>query len=147
MNNFPDIQSYWDLTQQPETFSALPDDDFLAFLQKQFPTSVGTTPNSFDTPADGVDPQSLTRFPSNPSPSSSDSSPSPPSMPNDADSSRRQSEVLTTPPVNSDQDDATLKRKASDESITEEPNHKSQHTTSSTSMLVLNIHSAILSIS
>lgn len=130
MNTFPDIQSYWDLTQQPETFSALPDDDFLAFLQKQFPTSVGTTPNSFDTSADGVDPQTLTRFPSNATPSSSDSSPSPPSLPNDAPSSRRQSEGFSGSPNSNDQEDATLKRKASDESITDEPTHKSQHTNS-----------------
>lgn len=137
MNTFPDIQSYWDLTQQPETFSALPDDDFLAFLQKQFPASVGTTPNSFDAPADGVDPQTLIRFPSNPSPSSSESSPSPPSMQNDNESSsRRQSEVSSTPPKDNDQEDPTLKRKASDESITDEPTHKSQHTNSGKFMIL-----------
>ena len=92
-----DINSFWDISaQQPDSFSALPDDDFLAFLQKQFPGAVGQNqPLSFDGP-DGINPQSInSTFPQpNPSPPSSDSSPSPPSTHNESSVSRRQSGVF-----------------------------------------------------
>ncbi|CDO71768.1 hypothetical protein BN946_scf184920.g52 [Trametes cinnabarina] len=135
-----DIHSFWDLSaQQPDTFSALPDDDFLAFLQKQFPTAVGSNPPlSFDNP-DGVDPQSISSFPPlNNSPPSSDSSPSPPSSHNEASLSRRQSGAFNSPvstsPVDQQKvqnDDGSLKRKANNDNEDDEPQHKSQHTASS----------------
>ena len=127
-----ELHSFWDISQQPDTFSALPDDDFLAFLQKQFPGTVGSNqPLSFDNP-DGVDPQSLTAFPPpNLSPPSSDSSPSPPSTHHEPSLSRRQSGVFPNGPTSasadSSQDDTPLKRKASEEND-EEPQHKAQHT-------------------
>ncbi|OSD05672.1 hypothetical protein PYCCODRAFT_1361875 [Trametes coccinea BRFM310] len=137
-----DLHSLWDLSaQQPDTFSALPDDDFLAFLQKQFPTAGGNNPPlSFDNP-DGVDPQSISSFPPlNNSPPSSDSSPSPPSTHNEASLSRRQSGAFNSPvsstPVDQQKgqnDDGSLKRKANNDTEDDEPQHKSQHTSSSAS--------------
>ncbi|KAI0825365.1 hypothetical protein BC628DRAFT_1320321 [Trametes gibbosa] len=134
-----DIHSFWDISaQQPDSFSALPDDDFLAFLQKQFPSAVGpNAPLSFDNP-DGVDPQSISSFPPlNNSPPSSDSSPSPPSTTNESSLSRRQSGAFSNSPsaTGADQrnankhaqDDASLKRKADNDSD-DEPQAKSQHT-------------------
>ncbi|KAI0358812.1 hypothetical protein OH77DRAFT_1109000 [Trametes cingulata] len=147
MNFSPsDLHSYWDISaQQPDTFSALPDDDFLAFLQKQFPTAVGNNPPlSFDNP-DGVDPQSISSFPPlNNSPPSSDSSPSPPSTHHESSLSRRQSGAFNDPSSSastdqqkgqqsqqqSQQEDGTLKRKAANDNE-DEPQHKSQHTASS----------------
>ncbi|KAI0771038.1 hypothetical protein BD413DRAFT_554714 [Trametes elegans] len=137
----PDLHSFWDISpQQPDTFSALPDDDFLAFLQKQFPAATGNNPPlSFDNP-DGVDPQSISSFPPlNPSPPSSDSSPSPPSTHNESSLSRRQSGVFNDASSSSaadqqkgqaQQEDGSLKRKAATDNA-EEPSHKSQHTSSS----------------
>ena len=129
-----ELHSFWDINaQQPDTFSALPDDDFLAFLQKQFPGAVGTNPPlSFSNP-DGVDPQSISTFPPpNVSPPSSDSSPSPPSTHNESSLSRRQSGVFNNAAgsgADSQQDDTSLKRKASiDNDNDDEPQHKTQHT-------------------
>ncbi|THH30386.1 hypothetical protein EUX98_g3791 [Antrodiella citrinella] len=128
--DFNRISNYWgDISQQPTTFSTLPDDDFLALLQRQFPTSIGSTPKPLDIPPDGVDPQSITSFsiPTS-SPGSSDSSPSPPSM-NDTPISRPQSGIFNRSPEASD--DPTLKRKASDESMDDEPTSKNAHTNGS----------------
>ncbi|KAI0762397.1 hypothetical protein C8Q74DRAFT_1318887 [Fomes fomentarius] len=138
--NFPtsDLHSFWDISaQQPDSFSALPDDDFLAFLQKQFPGTVGTNPPlSLDNP-DGVDPQVISAFPPpNLSPPSSDSSPSPPSTHNEPTISRRQSEVFNNASTSSatdsppQQEDSSLKRKADNDSEGE-PHAKNQHTSSS----------------
>ncbi|OBZ80026.1 hypothetical protein A0H81_00164 [Grifola frondosa] len=101
-----DVHSFWDLSHQPATFSALPDDDFLAFLQKQFPAAP---------------------------PSSDSSSPSPPSVQNDSTPSRRQSGVFNSSasPTAADSEDPSLKRKASHDSMDEEPSHKNAHITSS----------------
>lgn len=144
MDPFGGVQSFWDLSQQPNTFSTIPDDDFLAFLEKQFPSSVtGGGLTTFDgiPPPEVVDPQSLTRFPiPGNSPPSSDSSPSPPSA-NEHSPSRRQSGIFNTPgsstaaSASADQDDQGLKRKASDDSISGEPSHKSQHTSGGTSYI------------
>lgn len=129
MDPFSGVSHFWDISQQPNTFSALPDDDFLAFLEKQFPTAVGgATPVPFDGLPDVVDPQSLTRLPlPNPSPPSSDSSPSPSSMNNEHSPSRRQSGVFNDSPT-AEPEEPGLKRKASEESIAGEPSHKAQHT-------------------
>lgn len=150
-----DLHSFWDISaQQPDTFSALPDDDFLAFLQKQFPAATGNNPPlSFDNP-DGVDPQSISSFPplSN-SPPSSDSSPSPPSLGHESSLSRRQSGVFNSPTTaaaadqqqtqqsQSQHDDGSLKRKAANDND-DEPQHKSQHTacTSSRSPMICDRH-------
>ncbi|KAM5542187.1 hypothetical protein V8D89_004060 [Ganoderma adspersum] len=133
--NFPqsDMHSFWDINaQQPDSFSALPDDDFLAFLQKQFPSAVGNNdpaPISFDNP-DGVDPQRINSFPPpNASPPSSDSSPSPPSTHHESSLSRRQSGVFGSAPSssgNADPEDGSLKRKADENP--DEPQSKTQHT-------------------
>ncbi|PIL30729.1 transcription factor [Ganoderma sinense ZZ0214-1] len=134
--NFPtsDMHSFWDINaQQPDSFSALPDDDFLAFLQKQFPSAIGNNdpaPLSFDNP-DGVDPQRINSFPPpNLSPPSSDSSPSPPSTHHESSLSRRQSGVFASAPSsgNADPEDGSLKRKAVDNA--DEPQSKTQHTSS-----------------
>jgi AP-1-like factor len=109
MDQYPSAMPFWDLSQT-SSFSQLPEDDFLALLQKQFPTDPSTSFNlSFPgfNLSTGVDPQSLTSFPfsiPNPTPPSSDSSTteSPPSAENEPGSSRRQSTSF---------DDSSLKRK------------------------------------
>ncbi|KZT24685.1 hypothetical protein NEOLEDRAFT_1242342 [Neolentinus lepideus HHB14362 ss-1] len=141
METFNGIPSLWDLSQQPVSFSQLPDDDFLALLQKQFVSndSHSSSPttnsslfslNSLTSPLDSVDPQSLTRYSStngiSGSPSSSDeSSPSPPSFSTDP-SSRRQSAVFGS---SGGQDAHDLKRKASaeEDDVEEGPSRKSAH--------------------
>ncbi|PCH33111.1 hypothetical protein WOLCODRAFT_14523 [Wolfiporia cocos MD-104 SS10] len=137
MDPFGGLQQFWDLSQQPNSFSSLPDEDFLAFLEKQFPVvGGGGTPNHFDGVPEVVDPQHLSRFPPpipNPTPPSSDSSPSPPSV-NEHSPSRRQSGVFShSSSTTAEPEEPGLKRKASSESIAGEPTHKSQHTNGSSS--------------
>ncbi|KAG6845288.1 hypothetical protein H0H87_011439 [Tephrocybe sp. NHM501043] len=110
METFIDNTPLWDLTQATN-FSQLADDDFLALLQKQFPSGLTQQDGTF---VDGVNPQNISRY-SLPTmtPPSEDSSPSPPNM-NDSG-------------VN---DDPALKRKASEGDFDDEsPSSKSQHTT------------------
>ncbi|KAK7688103.1 hypothetical protein QCA50_008473 [Cerrena zonata] len=128
MDPFSNINSYWDLVQQPSGFSTIGDDDFLALLQKQFPTTVGNSPKPYEQPPpDGVDPQSISTFPlPNASPSSSDSSPSPPSANDNSPSSRPQSGVFS-PSSEQASEDPSLKRKASDEDMDAEPSAKNAH--------------------
>jgi len=123
MESYPGVTPIWDLSQA-ESFSQLPDDDFLALLQKQFPNSNdGFMPGGFDG---GIDPQSIQPFSLHGlSPPSDDSSPSPPSMNNDPDSGG----TSGRPRADTDGDDAMLKRKASDDSMDDEgPSQKNQHT-------------------
>ncbi|KAF8887715.1 hypothetical protein BD779DRAFT_1525842 [Infundibulicybe gibba] len=104
----------WDLSQVP-SFSQLPDDDFLALLQKQFPP--GGSLDAFAPNFVGsVNPQTISRH-SVPSatPSSDDNSPSPSSVNHDSAG-------------NDDVGDPVLKRKASDEDFEEGPSQKNQHT-------------------
>jgi len=106
---------FWDVSQTPMAISQIADDDFLALLQKQFPTDVQVPfdlsfPGYNNNPA--VDPQNLSdyTFPiSQPTPPSSDSGNSPVSVTND-------------------NDDRSLKRKASDERMDVEPATKTAHT-------------------
>ena len=104
MDSYPD-SSFWDNTP---AFNQLPDSDFFALLQKQFPPTV-----PFVGP--GVNPQNLSSY-SLPSlsPPSEDSSPSP---------SNSNQEV-----ANEDINEPPLKRKASGEDFSDNPNQKSQHT-------------------
>ncbi|KDQ54956.1 hypothetical protein JAAARDRAFT_60403 [Jaapia argillacea MUCL 33604] len=135
MESFNGVPSLWDLSQQSVSFSQLPDDDFLALLQKQFPSPVDTS-HPFElggtVSPDGVDPQNLTRFSVvGSSPATSDeSSPSPPS-PNSAHTSsrsRRQSTGLSTQgPAHGNSDHGDLKRKASEEDFEEGPSRKTAH--------------------
>ncbi|KAI0079065.1 hypothetical protein K474DRAFT_1592799 [Panus rudis PR-1116 ss-1] len=121
--------TYWDLVGQPNGFSTIADDDFLALLHKQFPGTIGNSPKPLDHPPDGVDPQSISTFPlPNPSPPSSDSSsPSPPSAGDTP--SRPQSGVFNTPTSEHPSlEESNLKRKASNEDMDSEPSHKSAHT-------------------
>ena len=106
------------------TLSQIADDDFLTLLQKQFPTEVQIP---FDLSFPGynsstvVNPQSLSDYPlpiSQPTPSSSDSGNSPASTVND-------------------NDDRSLKRKASDERMDVEPASKAAHTGRSTHVLLV----------
>ncbi|KIY45709.1 hypothetical protein FISHEDRAFT_60855 [Fistulina hepatica ATCC 64428] len=125
MASFSEPTPFWDLSQA-SAFSTLPDDDFLALLQKQFPSTVatsGTPPiqsGNSDGPFNlaGVDPQSLYRIPT--LSSSEDSSPSPPSTTSNSKDS----------PENDDGGEPALKRKASGEDVQEGPSHKAQHTSS-----------------
>ncbi|KAJ7102508.1 hypothetical protein B0H15DRAFT_919654 [Mycena belliarum] len=110
MEAYSDISPLWDLSQA-SSFSQLPDDDFLALLQKQFPSAPGDY-SDFGT-TNGVNPQTISRY-SLPSltPPSEDSSPSPPQQSGSK----------------SPEDDHDLKRKASEDSLDEEPSQKTQHT-------------------
>ena len=127
MDPYLGMDNFWDISQNPNSFSTLGEDDFLALLQKQFPTS-----NPFDIPPpDGIDPLNLNNLSvQNPTPPSTDSSPSPPSTNQEPVMPRRQSGAYdTTPPGGSENgDDPTLKRKASDEEMTDEPTSKNAHT-------------------
>ena len=101
MDSYPDT-SFWDNTP---AFTHLPDNDFFALLSKQFPP----TPDTF------VNPQSLSSY-SLPSltPPSEDSSPSPPGSNQEA--------------ANEDPHEPLLKRKASADDFSDNPNQKTQHT-------------------
>lgn len=120
MESFLNVDNFWDLPQHPATFSALPEDDFLALLQKQFPASN----NIFDiSPPDGVDPLNINPLGiPNPTPPSTDSSPSPPSNPQEPATSRPQSGVFSIDGVSpsTTNDDPSLKRKASDDSMSDD---------------------------
>lgn len=97
---------------QASSFSQLPDEDFLALLQKEFPNG------SYDFSS--INPQNILNYPlPTLTPPSEDSSPSPPSTNNDS-----------TSPTQADDDgvDQVLKRKASDEDLEEGPSQKNQHT-------------------
>ncbi|KIJ59812.1 hypothetical protein HYDPIDRAFT_161884 [Hydnomerulius pinastri MD-312] len=123
--DYPSLNSLWDLAQAPSQFSQLPDDDFLALLQKQFPTSI-TELNSTDPNDGSVNPQSIQKqqlpLPGL-TPPSDDSSPSPPS--NNDSHSRRQSVYSRG---NDNEEGPALKRKASDDDMDEGPSSKNQHT-------------------
>ncbi|KAI9566992.1 hypothetical protein HD554DRAFT_2111829 [Boletus coccyginus] len=111
--NYSTMNSHWDMSQTPAQFSQLPDDDFLALIQKQF-ASPGNGDHS-------VNPQGV--HPRRQSSPDDDSSPSPPSNP-DAPSTRHS--PLVRP---SDAEDAPLKRKASSDDMDEPgPSSKNQHT-------------------
>ncbi|KAI0344238.1 hypothetical protein BDW22DRAFT_1406629 [Trametopsis cervina] len=131
MEAFVNVDNFWDLPSHASTFSTLPEDDFLALLQKQFPT----TNNIFDlAPPDGVDPLNINPLGiPNPTPPSTDSSPSPPSIAQEPAPSRPQSGVFSGDgqgTSDSGLDDPILKRKASSESMDDEPIHKNAHTSS-----------------
>ncbi|KAJ6498001.1 hypothetical protein C8R47DRAFT_315670 [Mycena vitilis] len=101
----------WDLSQA-SSFSQLPDDDFLALLQTQFPSAPDNYSADFSS-MKGVNPQTISRYPlPSLTPPSEDSSPSPPQ-----DSGSK-----------SPEDEHDLKRKASDDDFEEGPSSKSQHT-------------------
>ena len=105
----------WDINASQ--FSQLPDDDFLALLQKQFPNTA-----EFNT---SIDPQTIQPFSLHGLSPPSDDSPSPPS--NNESDSRSQSSS-TRPTAEADGDDPLLKRKASHDSMEEEPSSKNPHT-------------------
>lgn len=112
MQAFSDAMPLWDFSQA-STFSQIPDDDFLALLQKQFPTTNTSETYGVSLFQDGVNPQNISRYSlSSVTPPSEDSSPSPPAN------------------VNSDthqslDEEHNLKRKASDEDMNDDP--KSQY--------------------
>jgi AP-1-like factor len=107
-----EISPLWDLSQA-SSFSQLPDDDFLALLQKQFPSNPGAFTADFSM--NGVNPQTISRYPlPSLTPPSEDSSPSPPQQSGSK----------------SPEDEHDLKRKASDDSLDEGPSQKAQHTSS-----------------
>lgn len=112
MEAYRDVANLWDI-QNTANFSQLPDDDFLAILQKQYPSY-----------PDAVNPQNISRFsmPTGATPSSDDSSPSPPHSLHD-----------TPGGVTSDDlHDPALKRKASDDGLEDGgPSQKTQHTRTS----------------
>ena len=122
MDAYPGVTPLWDLSQAT-TFSQLPDDDFLALLQKQFPGSADFNTGVFQG---GINPQEIQPF-SLPglSPPSDDSSPSPQSGNQERDDGSRSRSRHRS---GSQDDDPMLKRKASDDSLDEEPNQKNQHT-------------------
>ncbi|KAF9014916.1 hypothetical protein BDQ17DRAFT_1418052 [Cyathus striatus] len=109
MDPFQEATPLWDLSHA-SNFSQLPDDDFLALLQKQFPPV-----NAEQSYAPGVNPQSISQYPlPSLTPPSEDSSPSPPNL-NSQDNSE-------------EPEGSAPKRKASSEELQEGPSQKSQHT-------------------
>jgi AP-1-like transcription factor len=121
MESYADITPLFDLGQATN-FSQLPDDDFLALLQKQFPGA--NQGNQFLSGfGDGINPQNLSQFsmPSTISPISDDSSPSPPNA-NKSDGNKQSPEGMDEPT------ESALKRKASDDDFEEGPSQKNQHT-------------------
>ncbi|KII94057.1 hypothetical protein PLICRDRAFT_50045 [Plicaturopsis crispa FD-325 SS-3] len=128
-SSYPPSATLWGLAE-PNDFSQLPDDDFLALLQKQFPSAdyVNLAGLGHDgLYSNSIDPQSISNYTlPDLSPPSDDSSPSPPSAGPDssasATTSRRQSAGLEN-----GAEDSALKRKASDDSLDDGPN-KNQHT-------------------
>ncbi|KAJ3767386.1 hypothetical protein FB446DRAFT_696377 [Lentinula raphanica] len=124
MESFSNLAPLWDLSQATN-FSQLPDEDFLALLQKQFPSAGqhgGYQSNVFGT-GETVNPQSINQYAlSNVTPPSEDSSPSPQA----AESSNKQSPEENSP--SEDSNDFGLKRKASEEDLGEGPSQKNAHT-------------------
>ncbi|KAJ8520370.1 hypothetical protein ONZ45_g2817 [Pleurotus djamor] len=97
-------------------FSQVPDEDFLALLQKEFPHG-----GAYDF--NGINPQSILNYPlPTLTPPSEDSSPSPPSAHDESSNSPNAD--------NDDNPESALKRKASDEDFEAGPSSKSQHTSS-----------------
>ncbi|KAJ3563469.1 hypothetical protein NP233_g8921 [Leucocoprinus birnbaumii] len=140
-SQYPDVSSFWDLSQSTN-FGQLPDDDFMAMLQKQFPLSAAqqnSTPNTHSLSAggfsDGVNPQNISRYPlPSLTPPSEDSSPSPPhdglnhdpSGEDSGDGGGEGSGRISRPSK-----DLALKRKASGGDMQEAgPSQKTQHTLS-----------------
>ncbi|KAF8665090.1 hypothetical protein AX16_000558 [Volvariella volvacea WC 439] len=127
MDSYSDITTpLWDLSQAT-SFSRLPDDDFIALLQKQFPTANGLPHNSTNPLTQAsINPQNISRYSlSSLTPPSEDSSPSPPHT--SADQTSQQAS-----PSYEEGGDSVLKRKASIEPDDEEgPSQKSQHTLNS----------------
>ncbi|KAK7468467.1 DNA-binding transcription factor yap1, variant 2 [Stygiomarasmius scandens] len=120
MDPFADITPLWDLSQATN-FSQLPDDDFLALLQKQFPAT--SQPGAgFGGFTNSINPQSISQFP-NQSPASDDSSPSPPR-------SGEYSSKQSPSDMQEDNGESALKRKASFDDPEEGPSQKNQHTAS-----------------
>lgn len=135
MDPFANNVPLWDLSQS--TFPSLPDDDFLALLQKEFPNTNGGVPDFAalaDLGADGTDgghadpdginPQltalSVPLAGNQTPPLTDDSSPSPPASAQEPPSatSRRHSGSY---------DSDGLKRKASDDDLTDSGAHKHSH--------------------
>jgi AP-1-like factor len=125
MDSYPEGTQLWDSAD----FSQLPDNDFLALLQKHYPTAddgglfMAPYPNA-------VNPQNLLSYPlPSLTPPSEESSPSP--------SNSNQENV------NDDNNDSALKRKASEEDLSDGPTQKSQHMSGQLSdleQIQLNIH-------
>lgn len=116
MDAYTQVTPLWDNSD----LSQLPDSDFLALLQKQFPT-VDTDLSFMGGYADGVNPQTISSYPlPSLTPPSEDSSPSPPGSSNNDQQ-------------NDDSADYALKRKASDEDFSDGPTQKSQNTCMSVS--------------
>ncbi|KAG6328401.1 hypothetical protein ID866_10688 [Astraeus odoratus] len=145
MSNYPGIHPIWNIEPTPSQFSQLPDDDFLALLEKQFPRSMQ---HELTLSKDGdanINPQSINRL-SLPgvSPPSDESSPSPSS--NNTDPlSRRQSQSTSSRPGDNADESMALKRKASDDDLVEGPSSKSKHAGPSSVLLVYALSSSVSS--
>ncbi|KAJ3514930.1 hypothetical protein NLJ89_g2084 [Agrocybe chaxingu] len=115
MDSYPEVTPLWDLSHSQD-FANLADNDFLALLQKQFPTPNGAPLGFMSTYPDPLNihsgPYSLPSL----TPPSEDSSPSPPNSNNQ------------DPPSEDNPEPAAPKRKASDEDLSEGPSQKTQHT-------------------
>ncbi|KXN84806.1 AP-1-like transcription factor [Leucoagaricus sp. SymC.cos] len=140
--SYPNVSSFWDLSQLAN-FGQLPDDDFMAMLQKQFPLPTGQQDRSQNNHPfaaggipDGVNPQNISRYsPSSLTPPSEDSSPSPPHdsfnhEPNGEDSGGGGGAAHGSPAA-TPKTDSALKRKASGVDMQDDgPSQKNQHTLS-----------------
>ncbi|PFH50725.1 hypothetical protein AMATHDRAFT_75415 [Amanita thiersii Skay4041] len=128
MDTYHDVAHLWDYPHPP-AFTQLADDDIFSILQKQpYQPEPNHHSNSIPNPSsyvDGVNPQSISRYPLNSlTPPSEDSSPSPPQSLHDAGVGGGSSGFGME-----DVHDPALKRKASDEGLEDGgPNQKSLHT-------------------
>lgn len=125
MSDYPNLSSIWNISSNSSQFSQLPDDDFLALLEKQFPRPIS---HEFESPEDtqdrSVNAQAIPKAPlSRMTPPSEESSPSPSSNPT-VGISRLYSEA---DPANQDEALA-LKRKASDDDLDGAHSSKNKHT-------------------
>lgn len=113
MDSYPEVTQLWDLSHNSD-LNQLQDNDFLALLQKQFPNT--NDGGLFMAPySNAINPQNLSSYPlPSLTPPSEDSSPSPANSNQDN--------------ANDDNNDSALKRKASDDDLSDGPTQKSQHT-------------------
>ncbi|KAF7784786.1 transcriptional regulator family: bZIP [Agaricus bisporus var. burnettii] len=133
-SSYPDVSSLWDLSHNT-AFPQLPDDDFMAMLQKQFPLPPPNNPHTA-FPHAGVNPQNISKL-SLPSlsPPSEDSSPSPPHNPDFSYDLNEDSPTAGDGGSRSGSAgprESNLKRKASfgGDNSSNGPSQKSQHTLS-----------------
>lgn len=113
MESYQEVPPLWSLSDPQYTH--LSDHDFLSLFQKQIPpVSANGVVSGVQTSPDAVNPQNLSMYSLSPPFTSDDSSPSPSNSNQDT-------------PQDGANDDPTLKRKANNDRLENEPSSKTQH--------------------